>query len=178
MPHIFSYCFSPCSPFPRFGVKLLKKYLKPQSSFCSSNQTPPPPKKKIAMVVHQLYKPHSQLFLMLKVCEKSPFVGTSFFLDVSLDLSCGLVAWSWISSIGCVFIDAKLSERSSGWWWWHLLHQSSVKFDKQNKYLPSPLCKKLSESICLDLQFKRSSSMNSYEFASKQISKSYVSNLI
>ena len=91
MPHIFSYCFSPCSPFPRFGVKLLKKYLKPQSSFCSSNQTPPPPKKKIAMVVHQLYKPHSQLFFMLKVCEKESFRWYKFSLDVSLDLSCGLV---------------------------------------------------------------------------------------
>lgn len=119
MPHIFSYCFSPCSTplvlklvlstrlksmlvklgiiFPRFGVKLLKKYFKPQSSFfVQATKGPPHPKKRLPWWYISCTNHIHSFSWCWKFAKKSPFVGTSFFLDVSLDLSCGLVAWSFI----------------------------------------------------------------------------------
>lgn len=129
MPHIFSYCFSPCSTplvlklvlstrlksmlvklgiiFPRFGVKLLKKYLKPQSSFfVQATKRPPHPKKKLPWWYISCTNHIHSFFWCWKFAQES-FRWYMVFLDVSLDLSCGLVAWSWISSIGCVHLCSK-----------------------------------------------------------------------
>lgn len=78
--------------FPRFGVKLPKNTWSHNLVFLFKQPNAPPhPKKRLPWWYISCTNHIHSFFWCWKFAKKSPFVGTSFFLDVSLDLSCGLV---------------------------------------------------------------------------------------